>query len=109
MLPALLVPFRNPIWFETFSHKVLRLLAPWFMVALFAVSVAGALAADGTVTGPRALWALLLAAQAAFYLGAAAGSRAGALGRLARTFVVLNAAAVVGLVRFFGRRQRVTW
>jgi len=109
MLPALLVPSRNPIWFETFSHKILRLLAPWFLVALFAVSLAGALAPDGAVAGPRGLWALLLAAQAAFYLAAAAGARAGALGRLARTFVVLNAAAVVGLVRFLSRGQRVTW
>jgi biofilm PGA synthesis N-glycosyltransferase PgaC len=33
----------------------------------------------------------------------------GAIGGLARTFVVLNAAAVVGLWRFVRRRQRVTW
>jgi biofilm PGA synthesis N-glycosyltransferase PgaC len=103
MLPALLFPFLNPIWFETFSHKILRLLAPWFMVALFAISVAG------TVVGPRALWAALLAAQAAFYIAAAAGARAGAIGRLSRTFVVLNAAAVVGLLRFLRRGQKVTW
>ncbi|HSS39705.1 MAG TPA: glycosyltransferase, partial [Polyangia bacterium] len=36
-MPALLMPFRNPIWFETFSHKLLRLLAPWLLVALAAI------------------------------------------------------------------------
>jgi biofilm PGA synthesis N-glycosyltransferase PgaC len=103
MLPALLIPFANPIWFETFSHKILRLLAPWLMVALFAVSLVG------TAAGGGAVWALLVAAQLAFYVAAAAGRRAGALGRLARTFVVLNAAAVVGLARFVRRGQQVTW
>jgi cellulose synthase/poly-beta-1,6-N-acetylglucosamine synthase-like glycosyltransferase len=103
MMPALLAPWRNPIWFETFSHKLLRLAAPWFMVVLFLVSLAAAAVAGG---GP---WVLLLAAQIAFYLAAVAGRRVGPIGGLARTFVVLNAAAVVGLWRFITRGQRVTW
>ena len=37
------------------------------------------------------------------------GPRAGRLGSVARTFVVLNAAAVVGLWRYLTGRQRVTW
>ena len=44
-----------------------------------------------------------------FYLMAAAGRRAGALGALARTFIVLNAAAVAGLWRHLAGRQPVTW
>ncbi len=103
MMPALLLPWRNPIWFETFSHKILRLLAPWFMVVLLLVSLAA------TADGQGGAWPLLLGAQLGFYVASAAGRRVGAIGGLARTFVVLNAAAVVGLWRFVRRRQRVTW
>jgi cellulose synthase/poly-beta-1,6-N-acetylglucosamine synthase-like glycosyltransferase len=99
-LPALLSPFKNPIWFETFSHKVLRLAAPWLMLALFMLSIGAAAGGD--------LWTgALLYGQIGFYLAAAVGRRAGPIGGLARTFVVLNAAAAVGLVRFL--RGRVTW
>lgn len=100
-MPALLIPFVNPIWFETFSHKVLRLVAPWLLVALLGLSLAGAPAS-------RAVGALL-AGQVAFYLAAALGPRLGRISALARTFVVLNLAAVLGLWRFLTGRQRVTW
>ena len=53
--------------------------------------------------------ALLLAAQLAFYAAAAVGPRLGRIASLARTFVVLNTAAVLGLWRFLTGRQRVTW
>ncbi len=100
-IPALLVPFRNPIWFETFSHKIMRLVAPWLLGALLAISLGGARSSG---------WmAALAAAQLAFYAAAAAGPRAGRVGSLARTFVVLNAAALIGLWRFLAGRQRVTW
>jgi len=32
-MPALLVPLRNPIWLQFVSHKVLRLLTPWLLLA----------------------------------------------------------------------------
>jgi len=38
-LPALLAPLRNPIWVQFVSHKVLRLLTPWLVVALGVGSV----------------------------------------------------------------------
>jgi biofilm PGA synthesis N-glycosyltransferase PgaC len=105
-MPALLAPIKNPCWFEITSHKVLRLLAPWFMLALLAASLRGSLAAGTTgVTSMR----VLVAAQLGFYLAASLGRRAGRATGVARTFVVLNAAAVVGLWRFVTGRQRVTW
>ena len=48
----------------------------------------------------QAFWRALFAGQLAFYALAAAGARGGRIGGVARTFVVLNAAAVVGLWRF---------
>jgi poly-beta-1,6-N-acetyl-D-glucosamine synthase len=100
-MPQLLVPFMNPSWFETMSHKIARLLCPWGLLALLL-----ACAIDAVESIP--LSGLLLA-QVAFYALAAAGSRAGRIGTVARTFVVLNAAAVVGLWRFISGGQKVTW
>lgn len=106
-LPALLSPRSNPLWFETVSHKLCRLLAPWVMLALFVVSLLGARAT--TEASGALAWRALVVAQVAFYAAAAAGKRAGKLGGVARTFVVLNAAAVVGLWRHLTGRQQVTW
>jgi biofilm PGA synthesis N-glycosyltransferase PgaC len=106
-MPRLLLPFVNPSWFETISHKVARLVCPWLLLALPVVCVIGA--ADNAV--PVAQWFLrgLLVAQTGCYALALLGRWAGRAGSLARTFLVLNAAAVVGLWRFVTDTQRVTW
>jgi len=98
LMPELLSP-RSPTWLPLVSHKLLRLLCPWALLLLLGVSVAL----------PVPLWRVLLGAQLAFYLLALLGPRAGRLGALARTFVVLNAAAMVGLWRYARGRQLVTW
>jgi poly-beta-1,6-N-acetyl-D-glucosamine synthase len=106
-MPALLSPFSNPSWFETVSHKLLRLVCPWAMALLVLTCAAAAL-----LEGPpasRTLATSLLGAQGLFYLMATVGPRAGRIGGLARTFVVMNAAAVVGLWRFLAGKQQVTW
>jgi poly-beta-1,6-N-acetyl-D-glucosamine synthase len=33
-LPSALLPWRNPVWLQLVSHKLLRLLVPWLLVAL---------------------------------------------------------------------------
>jgi poly-beta-1,6-N-acetyl-D-glucosamine synthase len=38
LLPALLVPWRNPLWVQFASHKVSRLAAPWMMLSLLSVT-----------------------------------------------------------------------
>jgi poly-beta-1,6-N-acetyl-D-glucosamine synthase len=110
LLPALLVPLRNPSWFEIFSHKLLRLVCPWALVALLATSMFAWLGADADASAAT-LYAIrtLVGGQLAFYALAALGGVAGKLGTLARTFVVLNTAAVVGLWRFLRGAQKVTW
>ncbi|WP_437600830.1 glycosyltransferase family 2 protein [Sorangium sp. So ce590] len=111
LLPALLVPFKNPSWFEIFSHKLLRLVCPWALVALLIASTAAWIGAEASGDVSWTLYATraMFGGQAAFYLLAALGGAAGKLGSLARTFVVLNAAAVVGLWRFVRGSQKVTW
>lgn len=106
-VPALLSPFANPSWFETISHKVLRLLCPWALLGLLIGSLAVTLSpSPGTI-----IWCVraLFFAQVGFYIAAAVGKRAGRLAGVARTFVVLNLAAVLGLWRFLTNRQPVTW
>lgn len=105
-LPQLLVPGVNPSWFETVSHKVLRLACPWALMALLVSSLLGA---RGPVSAAGNAMAALAGAQILFYAAAALGRRAGRLGGLGRTFVVLNAAAVLGLWKFLGGRQKITW
>jgi cellulose synthase/poly-beta-1,6-N-acetylglucosamine synthase-like glycosyltransferase len=107
MVPALLSPLANPFWFELVSKKVMRLVAPWLMLVLAATSAA-ALAARGRGDFPAFLAGLVLG-QLGFYAAAAVGRRAGRLAGVARTFVVLNLAAVVGLGKYLRGQQRVTW
>ncbi|MBK8937099.1 MAG: glycosyltransferase family 2 protein [Polyangiaceae bacterium] len=109
-VPRLLVPIANPSWLETVSHKALRLAGPWLLATLAASSLGFAVRPPRGAS-PRSIAAVraLALAQLAFYAGAALGPRAGKLGNVARTFVVMNAAAAVGLGRFLRGRQRVTW
>ncbi|HKY39150.1 MAG TPA: glycosyltransferase family 2 protein [Polyangiaceae bacterium] len=107
-LPWLLLPGRNPVWFQLVSHKLLRLLCPWALLGLWAASVLLSLEPE---LPPLESWAWrgLLAAQLLLYVLAACGPRAGRVGSLARSFVVLNAAALVGLWRYLRGSQTVTW
>lgn len=107
-LPWLLLPFGNPVWFQLWSHKLLRLACPFALLGLLLVSN---LLAWGDLESPPARWGwqALALAQWLLYGLAAAGVRAGRLGKLARTFVTLNAAAVIGLWRFLTRSQQVAW
>jgi hypothetical protein len=101
LLPGILSPLRNPSWFDFVSHKLCRLFVPYALVAAF---VASAML-------PRPLSLALVAAQLGGY--GLAGARALGvklpLGGLAETFVVLNAAAVVGLWRFVRYGRRLPW
>jgi cellulose synthase/poly-beta-1,6-N-acetylglucosamine synthase-like glycosyltransferase len=101
--PRLLSPLHDPSWLALISHKLLRLAVPWALVIALLASAAL----------PEPWRALLLAAQLAGYglaaarwLGAGRGSR---LARLCETMVVLNAAAVVGTVRFLRYGRRLQW
>src|SRR4051812_10196631 len=101
LLPGILSPLGNPSWFDFVSHKLCRLFVPY---ALIAALVASAFL-------PRPLSLVLLAAQLGGYglAGARALGLALPLSGLAETFVVLNAAAVVGLWRFVRYGRQLPW
>lgn len=106
-MPQLLSPVANPSFFETFSHKLLRLAGPPLMAGAVAGTVHGLL--TSTDGGARARLKILLAGEIGFAVLAALGPRAGKVGQLARTFTMMNTAAVQGFVRFVRDQQKVTW
>jgi glycosyltransferase involved in cell wall biosynthesis len=107
-MPALLDPTKNPSFFELVSHKGLRLVGPFAMATMAAGTAVALARGEGGLLVRLGLRALA-AGQLGFAALAAAGDRAGAPGRVARTFVVMNQAAVIGLRRFLSGEQRITW
>jgi cellulose synthase/poly-beta-1,6-N-acetylglucosamine synthase-like glycosyltransferase len=99
-------PRRNRLWLQTMSHRALRLVAPFFLLAVLGAS---ALAApSGTV------FAVALIAQLGFYALACIGACGGRFGRwrcfaVPYAFCVLNITAVVAMFMVLTRRQTVTW
>jgi cellulose synthase/poly-beta-1,6-N-acetylglucosamine synthase-like glycosyltransferase len=91
----------NPIRFEFISHKLLRLIVPFALLALLVASL----------FLPQPFYRAALVAQILFYtlsLAAVSGLDVGPLKRVAdpaRTFVVLNSAAMVAFVNFVTARK----
>jgi biofilm PGA synthesis N-glycosyltransferase PgaC len=94
---------QNPIRFEFISHKLSRLAVPFALLALLISSM----------FLPQPLYRAALLAQVAFYVLsfiALTGVRIGPLSRLAdpaRTFVILNSAAMVAFINFVTGRKAV--
>lgn len=86
--PALLLPWRNPVWWQFVSHKMLRLAVPWALIGLLLLSL----------WLPGTAYRVALGMQVGGYLAGLAGLWGKIGGRLASassSFVVLNAAAWV--------------
>ena len=102
----LLNPMQNRLWFETISHKVLRLALPMLHAAWL---VANFLLADS------GLYGVMLALQAGFYAAATVGlsqregRRRSILFTAPSAISLLLWATVVGFYRFITHRQQVTW
>jgi hypothetical protein len=93
------------VWFETLSHKGLRLLTPLLHAVILIANI-------GLMSIPA--YRFLLAAQVAFYAAAALAHllgqrRAMLLMRVPYTMCLLVWATVVGFVYFVTRQQQVTW
>jgi len=96
-----LMTFRNPLWLEFMSHKLLRLFVPFALVVTL----------GSTFFLAAPVYRLALAVQLVFYalgLLAMVPLRKGPLHRVtdaAFTFVVLNSAAVVAFANFVTGRK----
>lgn len=107
----LLNPWENRIWFQTVSHKGLRLLLPVFHAGAFVTNVA--------LAAVSPFYEVLLVGQVLFYLAALAGvfiKKRGArpiplfsLLSVPYAMCLLNWATLVAFVRFATGRQQATW
>jgi cellulose synthase/poly-beta-1,6-N-acetylglucosamine synthase-like glycosyltransferase len=102
----LLNPRVNPLWFETISHKALRLALPLLLATLFVTNLA---LLDWWP------YQMTLIGQALFYTAALAGCgqqptrRRHLVLTLPYTMCLLSWATVVGFFRFVTNAQDVTW
>ena len=100
LAPWLLSP-ANPLLFRLISHKLLRLVVPFLLLAMLA----------GSAVSPGPFFRLCFTAQIFFYLAALVGLLAPAARRLkavsiAYTFTMLNVAAAKAFYNFLGGRSR---
>jgi len=103
-MPGVLLPWRNPVWWQFASHRALRLVVPWALLAMLATSAA----LGGWIYGT----AFLL--EAAVFILAVAGTWPAVAGRsrvasASAAFLVLNAAAWVALWVWFSGRSSRSW
>jgi biofilm PGA synthesis N-glycosyltransferase PgaC len=105
----LLIPFLKPVSLPLVSHKLLRVIAPFFMILAFVSNLF--LAMDGS-------YILSLTAQATFYALAVLGALTCRqknkkfiikIASTAYMFCFLNFTALVGLYRFLFGKQKIAW
>jgi cellulose synthase/poly-beta-1,6-N-acetylglucosamine synthase-like glycosyltransferase len=123
--PWLLSPWRNRLWFETVSHKALRLALPLLHAGLLVATLVawGQTPIHGTtqgldtlrVGGADPIYGWALAAQLLFYGAALVGYARRDARRRSFVFSVpcaiclLSWASLVGFARFVTNRQQAAW
>ncbi len=100
----LLNPFKNRLWFQYVSHKLCRLIAPYFLMLIFVCSLFGS----------GWFYKLLLAAQVLFYASAYAAKQLPALRNnkligVAYVFVEMNWSAVHALLKYVTSTSDAKW
>lgn len=111
LFPSLLLIGRSPVALQLVSHKLLRVLAPFFMIALFFANL--------SLVGIP-FYSMMVVLQVLFYACAVLGAilrhqKSGVLRVLSRVcyvpyvFCLLNFSALMGFFRFLSGRQSITW
>jgi cellulose synthase/poly-beta-1,6-N-acetylglucosamine synthase-like glycosyltransferase len=102
-LPGSVLPWRNPVWMQLVSHKLLRLVVPWALLGLLACSMA--LAAH-----PVYLAALVVQGSV-YVLGLLSllSGRGGRVSAAAASLLVLNAAAWLAFWVWVSGRTECSW
>ncbi len=111
MIPDSFNPFKSPIAIQIFSHKLLRVLIPFFLMAVFLINM--------TLASER-LYQAIFFLQLIFYIMAIIGFLAryanhGIVKCISRicavpyVFCLLNFSALTGFFRFLCARQDAAW
>ncbi len=103
-LPTMLNPFKSKLAFQIISHKLLRLLVPFFMITLFLSSL--------TLSG-ELFYNIFFIVQSVFYLMALVEAlfrrRIKRIFGVPYLFCLLNFSALIGLRDFLFNRIDVKW
>lgn len=104
LIPCAFLPWKNRIWIQFISHKILRLLVPFALIAALLTSL--------LIPGP--LYRFFAAIQVGIYACAALAAIAPGLQRVrllsvCYTFVLLNLAAVAGFGYWATGQSRAVW
>jgi len=105
MMPELLTPGKNPIFFQFISHKFMRLLVPFFLILM-------SLSAIMTGEGPYIIFFLTTVALAAFPLFEKRFSSvpmAGKIASVSRAFFSLNYFALLAFLKFIRPGKEDIW
>jgi poly-beta-1,6-N-acetyl-D-glucosamine synthase len=111
LMPRLLFP-NSALLFQFYSHKLMRLAAPIFLLVILAANILLSATVVGNVS--QLFYRAAFAGQLVFYGGVAAGAwllkhnRRVRLLNLAYVFSLMNAAALIGLL-FFVLGKRNVW
>ncbi len=103
-VPAALLPWRNPIWLQFLSHKIMRLVAPWALLIMLIVSA--------MLSAP--CFQVAFVGQVVFYclglIGILQGDYAQTrLTSAAGSFLVLNAAAWLAFWVWVRKKTESSW
>jgi biofilm PGA synthesis N-glycosyltransferase PgaC len=103
-LPSALLPWRNPVWLQLISHKLLRLAVPWALLAMLFLSA----------VIPGNVYRLAFWLQVECYVLGFLGTWKDVGGRVrlasaAASFVVLNAAAWLGFWIWLSGKTAKSW
>ena len=105
--PKLLIPFKSPVAWQLFSHKLLRLVGPLSLVLLFISNL---------FLIARPFYAVFLTLQALFYFLAILQADLAKQGKgdkgpgyLPYIFCLLNYSAFMGLIKFLKQEPKGAW
>ncbi len=106
--PKYLFPYWNPIWFEFFSHKVIRLLVPYFLIMML---ISNYLLFDNNIFYK---FSFLIQVSLYFYyfLGLFSGSnliKGSRLYKILEAFINLNVFSVLGFAYFIRNKNATGW
>jgi len=111
IFPDLFIPFKSPIAVQLFSHKFLRVVAPFVLIAIFLLNL--------LLLG-QGIYQTIFVLQVLFYAMAVTGAALryhdqGVLRVISRicyvpyVFCLMNFSALSGFIRFLSGAQEVTW
>jgi len=105
--PWLYNPSKNPVWLQFMSHKLGRLIVPWALIIAFLTALFGLLAGSGFLSFMFLLQVIFYALAIASYMDLPF-ARAKIL-IFPKIFVQMNAAAMVGTLKYFFSKKAISW